>query len=159
MADPLPGFYENDSTPLSGAALNDLNPVDFGPLPLGEVSQPQDSKHRPLHLWNDKGGGARKTMETVELALKDSLGGDTGQFIAGTAGNGFVPFYEVRSSGAAGCQDDAETLWSKVGGLIEHLIGDIPAGARRSIWLRCEVPLDATGDLTGLLVVNYTFTP
>src|SRR3990170_1920112 len=77
------------SRPTPGAALNDLNPVDFGPLPLGEVSQPQDSKHRPLHLWNDKGGGARKTMETVELALKDSLGGDTGQFIAGTAGNGF----------------------------------------------------------------------
>jgi hypothetical protein len=160
MAEPAPGFYQNNSSPSTGTPLNDLSPVNFGLVPRASIVNPLAALNFPFHLWNDKGGGILPKMEDVEILIKNPAGGDTGQILVGTAGNGNLPFYEVKSSGSLGCNDDAQSDFSPVGALVALAIGDIPANARRSLHVRMNLPYDAAnGSLSALIIVDYTFTP
>jgi len=160
MAEPAPGFYQNNSTPSTGTSLNDLNRVDFGVAVRASIVNPLSPLNFPFHLWNDKAGGTRPTMEDVEILIKNLAGGDTGERLVGTAGNGFVPFFEVKSSGSFGCPDDAQASFTPVGALDTLIVGNIPANARRSIHVRINLPADASnGSLSSLIIVDYTFTP
>lgn len=158
--DPVPSFYENDSTPSGGTIINSGNQVAFGSATKGSVAAPTRSGQTPFHLWNDKNGGSAKTMKSVTLTVKDSSGGNTGQFISGTSMNSNKPFFEMRSQGSSGCPDDAQASFKPVGGTIALAIGDIPPNSRRSIYVQCNVPADATsgaGLLAGQIVVDYSF--
>jgi hypothetical protein len=160
MPDPVPSFYENDSTPPAGTVINGGNPIAYGNITRGLVGVPTDAQQLPIHLWNDKNVGTAKTMEQVKIGVKDSLGGNSGFFIAGTALNGNKPFYEAKSTGALNCPDDAQLTYSPIGGVTMLLVGDIPANARRHIWIQCNVPADSVaGSLNALFVVDYTFVP
>ncbi|MCW8133128.1 MAG: hypothetical protein KIS92_22475 [Planctomycetota bacterium] len=159
MSNPAPSLYEN----AADVEINDGNPIVFpAGISKGSIVSPSNPVQVPLHLWNDKGGGSAALMENVKLGVKDASGTSEGQFIDGTPLNGNQPFYEVRSYGAQGCVDDAQAGYQAVGGDTYRNIGNIPANARRNIWVRVNVPADAdSGDgiLDGLLVVDYTFTP
>jgi len=151
MNEPNPEFYENDDATLIGPA----NKVALGGVTRGTVAEPTGAGKKPVHLWNDKGGGTLKAMELVRVGVKDLSGGDAGEFIAGTALNGSQPFYECRSYGASGCPDDGQGSFVPIGGTTWRAIGDIPANARRSLHVRCSVPADATvgaGQISGRLV-------
>lgn len=156
---PAPAFYEN----AADVVIDNGNPIQFPTnVSKGDIQAPPDAGQFPIYLWNDKAGGSAAKMEAVKIGVKDSSGTNTGEFITGTALNGSKPFYEVRSYGAQGCVDDAQVDYQPVGGNTYRSIGDIPANARRHIWIRANVPADATSGaqkLNGLLVVDYAFTP
>lgn len=162
MADPIPSFYENNDTDV----LHPGNVIAFGSVSKGSIYEPTDGEKRPIHLWNDKGGGSADTMETVQIGAKSVAGGDVASFIQGTALNGNVPVTEVRSNGAAHfgstpISDDAQASYTPVGGLTYLSIGDIPANAYRSLDFRVNLPADfpsGANELDGKLVVEYTFT-
>lgn len=159
MADPVPSLYENDSTPSGGTVINAGNPIAFGNVPKGTASEPSDSGKYPIHLWNDKGGSAGSVdMKQVKIGVKNSLGGNAGEFISGTVLNGNQPFFEAKSSGAYGITDDAQSAFTRIGGDTFLDVGDIPSNCRRSILVKLNVAPDATvGSQVPQLVVDYTF--
>lgn len=155
MADPVLEFYEDDGFTIIDAG----NPLSFGLVSKGGIALPSKEAQSPIQIWNDKGGGAGSVeMQDVKIGVKDSLGGNTGEFILGTALNGNTPFMEVRSDGATGTTDDAQGVFEAVGGDTYRDIGNIPANAGRDIYLRMNIPADATvGAFDGLVVIDYTF--
>lgn len=158
--DPIVSFYDNDSTPTGGTVIDNSNPIAFGVVNRSTTGTPSNTLQSPFHLWNDKNGGTAKTMKSVKIGVKDSSGGNTGQFISGTAGNGNIPFFSAKSQGSSGCPDDGQVAYTVIGGANYLSVGDIPANARRSIWLQCSVPADATSGsalLGSIVVVEYTF--
>lgn len=160
MPDPIPSFYENDSTPSGGTILDNSNPLLFGSVPKSSISVPSDVAQSPIHVWNDKNVGTAKAMTQVKVGMKDSAGGNTGEFISGTALNGNKPFFEAKSNGSSGCPDDGQAAFTPIGGNTYLSVGDIPANARRHIYVRMNAPADAASGLTVLdskLVIDYSF--
>jgi len=155
MADPVLEFYEDDGF----TVIDSENPLSFGLASKGGIALPTKEAQYPIQIWNDKGGGAGSVeMQNVKIGIKDSLGGNTGEFILGTALNGNQPFMEARSDGATGTTDDAQGTFEAVGGDTFRDIGNIPANSGRDIFLRLNIPADATvGAFNGLVVVDYTF--
>jgi len=160
MPDPVPSFYENDSTPSGGTVINGGNPIAFGNITRGLIGTPTDAQQLPIHVWNDKNVGTAKTMEQVKVGVKDTSGGNVGDFIDGTVLNGNAPFYEAKSDGSLNCPGDGQLVYTPIGGTHMLAVGDIPANARRHLWIQCNVPADAlAGSLDALFVVDYTFVP
>jgi hypothetical protein len=154
MADPCPQFYDNDDATL----IDSANKINFGNISKGTISEPLDDKKRPIHLWNRKGSTLAVDMLEVKIGVKDNGGGNTGEFISGTVQNGYQPVFEARSDGSQGITDDAQSSWTRVGGDTFLNIGDIPTNARRSIYVRINLPPDATVESNEpILVVDYTF--
>lgn len=163
MADPVIEFYETDDTTLitnSGA-----NPLAF-PLDLvvGDSDNiPIDAAQYPFHLWNDIGGGASADQAiNIKIFLKDQSGGNTGQFVNGTAGNGNTPFYKARSFGAFGAVDDNQVVFTPIGGTNFLAIGNIASNQNRSIFVNLDIPADAdesTGTDINRIIVSFDSTP
>lgn len=147
MSAPVVTFYENDDI----AVINAGNPLAFGNIEVGDAGA-LPAAQAPFHLWNDKGGGAAATMLMVEVGAKNSAGGNTGEAIENE-------YFEARSYGAVGCVDDAQSEYTPIGGTTYLDIGDIPAGACRYLYLRCNVPVGATDglDLAARFVVSYWY--
>jgi len=147
MADPIPEFYEQDDVTL---ITNDAtNPLSWGSgLDVGSDDlEPTDGDKFPMHLWNDKGaGGGSDEMVNVKLTVKDQNGGNTGQFVLGTVGNGNTPFYKARSFGSFGAVDDLQTSYTPIGGSTFLSIGNIASNQRRDIWVLLDIPPDAVNE-------------
>jgi hypothetical protein len=150
MADPLVTFYENDNA----TVMNSGNPLAFGNVVQGQTKTPPDSGQYPFHVWNDKGGGSRATMTSVEIGILDITGGTVGEHVTGK-------YCELKSNGASGCTDDAQASFTAVGGTTKLAVGDIPANACRKIYARIVCPAGATQglDLAMTFEIWYTFTP
>lgn len=159
MADPVVTFYENDSTPGGGTIINGGNPISWGNVSKGTTEDPTDAQKFPFHLWNDKGGGAGSNeMKNVRVGIKNQNGGNSGEFVLGTALNGNQPYVGMRSDGAYGVTDDAQATYQRIGGNTFRNIGNIPSNCRRSIWLQLNLAPDAAvGQQQPMLVVDYTF--
>lgn len=152
MADPIPTFYDQN-----GAQILAANPLDFGNLVKGVVTELPASQF-PFLLWNDKGGGSAAKMTGVSITILDATGGTEGECINGTVGNGELPFFLAKSLGSSGCPDDGQAEWTRVGGARVLEVGDIPANASRSIYLKIDTPTDATVGAANIKVaVNYGF--
>jgi len=157
MTAPVVTFYENDSTPGGGTQIDGGNPIAFGNVSKGTASFAVGEQMTPFHLWNDKGGGAGSAdMKNVRVGIKNTLGGNTGEFIEGTVLNGNQPFIGVRSDGAYGTTDDAQAPYESIGGNTFRNIGDIPGNCRRSLWLQLNVAPDAAvGQEQPVIMVTY----
>jgi hypothetical protein len=151
MGNPVPSFTKNTDAALAAIA--------FPSSPRGSITDLPDANSFPLHIWNDKGGGSAASMQTVKVGVRDVTGTNNDLVITGTALNGYAPMIECRSYGAQGCSDDSQAAWTPIGGDTMLDIGDIPANARRALYLRMNVPADAPGVNAGSfkLFVDYTF--
>ena len=152
MGNPVPAFEKNTGVALSAIA--------FPSSPRGTITDLPDAASFPLYLWNDKGGGSASSMMTVKIGIRDICGTSNDVVITGTELNGYMPMIECRSYGSAGCSDDSQEAWTPIGGSLMLDIGDIPANARRSLYLRMNVYADAPAIAAGQfnLFVDYTFT-
>ena len=155
MSAPVVGWYEKDDA----TVINAANKLAFGNITAGATATPSAVGQSPLHLWNDKGGGAAATMTAVQVGFKNSSGGDTGEYIAGTTLNGNVPFFQAKSYGSTGCADDAQSGYTAVGGTTWLSVGNIPANACRWLYLQFGVPADASNglNLAGRPIVSYWY--
>jgi len=151
MGNPVPSFTKNTDAALATIA--------FPSSPRGVITDLPDANSFPLHIWNDNGGGSAASMQTVKIGVRDVSGTSLDLVITGTALNGYLPMIECRSYGAQGCSDDAQSAWTPIGGATMLDVGDIPANARRALYLRMNVPADAPAVNAGQfkLFVDYTF--
>ncbi len=160
MPDPFIEFYEQDDTTL--LTNSGVNPLDFGTIAVGSSdNEPIDSNQIPFHLWNDIGAvlGA-DTAINMRFLMKDTLGGDTGQFIIGTAANGNNPFYKARSFGSSGAPDDNQTAFTIIGGSQFLSIGNMASNQRRDIHVQIDIPIDATNEIgVNRLLLTFDSTP
>ena len=161
MPTPVVGFYESIAGGDPGSkVMNGSNPLAFGTVDAGTSSNvPASGLHFPFWIWNDKGGGAgSSTMTSVTLTVKDNGGGDTGQIIVGTPGNGYNPWLEAESVSASGCSPDSQAVYTHIGGTTTLAIGSIPTDACRQIYSRIDAPSDgAPGTINFLFRCAYQY--
>lgn len=135
-------FYEKDSTPGGGTQIGTSNPIAFGTIPRGAISQAAGKE--TIHVWNDKGGSlSSATIATPKLRAFTSDGGSSSVLFAGTAYNGFQSMLECRSRGAYGVLADAQEVWTPVGPFTPMSMGSLPSNCMREIEMRMNVPPDA----------------
>ena len=163
MADPVIEFYESDDVTL---ITNDAtNPISFGTgLSVGSNNnEPTDAAQFPFHLWNDNGGGAGADQAiNIKIFVKDENGGNTGQFVLGTAGNGNTPFYKARSFGSFGAVDDNQVNFTPIGGSTFLSIGNMSSNQNRHIFVALDIPADAAesaGIDINKITISFDSTP
>ena len=69
-------------------------------------------------------------------------------------------WFKVRSNGAAGggIVDDAESSYTPIGTAVGHEVGDIPSNCARYLYLRCDVPSDASSCAAVSIVFRVAIT-
>lgn len=150
MTAPVVKIYDN-------LDVSEVVEIDYAAIEKGVISVPIDSLN-PVHLWNDKGlvSGAN-TMKEVTVGIKNSSGGNTAEFIQGTPYNNHQPIIECRSDDAVGCPDDAQSVFTPIGGDVYLNVGDLPANCNRSLHFRVNLPPDATTGIQGAkIVIGYS---
>lgn len=148
-------FYEKDSTPGGGTQITASNPIAFGIIPRGEVSQAPGKES--IHVWNDKGGVlSSSTITAPKLRAYTAAGGSDSPLFAGTAANGFKSMLECRSRGAYGVLADAQETWTPVGPSAALSMGSLPSNCMREIEMRMNVPPDAPDLLATSFIISLS---
>lgn len=138
MADPYFEVLEDPSSLTEGTPVSSGNPVDFGLIEKGSIS---DTIR--INIWNDRDGSMGS--DTAVAPRLHAVQGDDNPLTIfnGTTANGNVSMLEARSCGAYGVVADQHQEWYPIGPTEFLDMGDIPAGAMRQIELRLNIPIDA----------------
>jgi len=147
MVAPAISFYEDDSTPDDGTVIDAFNPVPFGAVEKGTISD-----IITIHIWNDKGGDLGSDIATAPRLAAISGVTDMSVIFDGTDINGNVSMLEARSCGAFGTAADQQQDWTPLGPDSMLELGDIPSNCMRVIELRANIPQDADS----LTVADFT---
>lgn len=138
MANPILRFFTTAGATITG--------LDFGTIQSGEESAVFE-----VLLFNNKDSLVEVDIATgVIISVRDGDGGQTAEFI--TEG-----FTLARSAGLTNPNlspdffDDFQRVFTPITNSQELLVGDIPSGGGRSIFIKLSVPPNAT-TITGLTV-------
>lgn len=130
-------LFQDGSTTTTGTEVDGSNPVDFGLVDKGMVSEVVT-----IDLWN----GRNNPSESLSIAPKLYAvpgPGDPAVLFAGTSYNGFKSMLEARSCTGFGVAADEHEVWTPISSSDFLLMGDMPGNTMRGIELRLNVPLDA----------------
>lgn len=159
MPVPVIDFFENDSDALGNGTIIDTdNPIAFGLVPRGVISFPLDDAKKPIHVWNDQGGGNGSDAATnVKLSIAAADNNNDTPIFNGTDLNGFVSMIEARSTDAVNVVADNQSTWTSISPSALLSLGDMPNNSRRGIEVRINVPIDAPATAAKDFLLNVSY--
>lgn len=138
MPDPVFTICEAGSTESSATEYDAGNPIPFLDTDKGIPSD-----ILTIDIWNDREGvfGSDTAVAPRLYAINDD---NINQVFDGTALNGFVSMLECRSCLASpGVPADMQSDWTPLSPLSHLVMGDLPAGCKRTVEIRLNPPIDA----------------